>query len=270
MTDRIDPYDLVFGAGGIDERLFPPIAEEAEARNVPLDDPDRFLFLTSVGKLLQAIAGTEPYGDASSNPGAPDVRAPDPGAESGAAAEPASSEEPSEERKAALRHHGRLLFHAFHFWRGRGDRVELDEEEMRWLIDEVTRVGDWRLRPPGPVGYLRLPRNLIWTAPGPGLTPEPADGFFWYYVDSGEEPARLHVLLVLGVRPDRPGFSVVSATGALDREAHWAEATGRDEGTDFETDLPGGELDRLYSIETAAELLKLASRSFWHVDPTSG
>jgi hypothetical protein len=235
--DRIDPYDLVFGAESMDQRIFPPIAEEAEARGMPLDQPDRFLFLTSVGKLLQAIAGTEPYG----------------------------GEELSDERKAALRHHGRLLFHAFHFWRGGGDRIELSEGDVRGLIDDPVAAGDWSLRPPASAGYLRLPRNLVWAAPGPGLTPEPADGFFWLFGEPEDEPARLHVLLVLGVRPDRPGFSVVSATGVLDTERHWVDVDGREDGRDFETDLPGGELDRLYSIETTAELLKLASRSFWHL-----
>jgi hypothetical protein len=334
-TDRIDPYTLVFGAESMDERLFPPIAEEAEARSVPLDDPERFLFLTSVGKLLQAIAEPEPYeqgdaagtarteldtgaatdaspatgieppgdaprppggapqapGSAPQRPGGPSgpladepeqvfgepgpvAGQPEPHEEepagAGKAAEPAGSGELSEQNRAALQHHGRLLFHAFHFWQGRAERVELSEDEVRWLIDEVSRVGGWRLRPPSSVGYLRLPRNLLWTAPAPGLTPEPADGFFWLFSEPEDEPARLHLLLVLGVRPDRPGFSVVPATGVLDDEDHWAEATGRKDGTDFETELPGGELDRLYSVETAAELLKLASRAFWHLDPASG
>jgi hypothetical protein len=246
MTDdpeRQDPYTLVFGAESMDERLFPPIAEEAEARGLPLEDPDRFLFLSSVGKLLQAIAGSEPY-----ERGSPD----------------------EERQKQALRQYGRLLFHAFHFWRDRKTRVALAEEKIRWLIDEVTAVGEWRLRPPSAAGYLRLPRNLVWAAPAPNLQPEPADGFFWVHVEPEAGPGRLHVLLTLGVRPDRAGFSVVPATGVLDDEPHWAEARGRDAGPDFETTLPGGELDTLYSIETAAELLKLASRAFWELDPASG
>ncbi len=196
-----------------------------------------------MGKLLQAIAGPDPY-------------------ESGGGDD--------EARKEALRQYGRLLYHAFHFWRDRKTRVELTEEKLRWLIEEVTTVGDWRLRPPAAAGYLRLPRNLVWAAPAPNLTPEAADGFFWVFTEPEDEPPRLHVLLTLGVRPDRAGFSVVPATGVLDDEPHWAEAAGRPEGADFETTLPGGELDTLYSIETAAELLKLASRAFWELDPASG
>lgn len=242
-NDRQDPYTLVFGAESMDERLFPPIAEEAEARDQPLDEPDRFLFLSSVGKLLQAIAGSEPY-------------------EQDAMAE--------EDRKEALRQYGRLLFHAFHFWRERQTRVDLEEDRVRWLLEEVTSVGDWRLRPPARAGYLRLPRNLVWASPAPDLQPEPVDGFFWMFAEPDDAPARLHVLLALGVRPDRAGFSVVPATGVLDDEPHWAAIDARPDGTDFETTLPGGELDELYSIGTAAEVLKLASLAFWELDPASG
>jgi hypothetical protein len=249
-TERQDPYTLVFGAESMDERLFPPIAEEAAARNQPLDDPDRFLFLSSVGKLLQAIAGAEPY-ERDAEPDARDA-------------------EPDDGRKEAVRQYGRLLFHAFHFWRGGRVRRTLDEEKVRWLLDDVTTVGDWSLRPPADDGYLQLPRNLVWAAPAPNLQPEPVDGFFWMMARPDGLPARLHVLFALGVRPDRAGFSVIPATGVLDDEPHWAEVDARPDGVDFETTLPGGELDELYSIESAAEALKLASLAFWELDPASG
>lgn len=244
---RQDPYTLVFGAEAMDERLFPPIAEEAETREQPLDDPDRFLFLSSVGQLLQAIAGSEPY----------------------ERTEELDAERPEEDRKEALRQYGRLLFHAFHFWRGGRNRVELGEEKVRWLLDEVTSVGEWTLRPPADSGYLQLPRHLIWAAPAPDLPPEPVDGFFWVMVRPDDAPHQLHVLLALGVRPDRAGFSVIPATGVLDDEPHWAEVDARPDGTDFETTLPGGELDELYSVASAAEALKLASLAFWELDPAS-
>lgn len=241
--ERQDPYDLVFGAESMDERLFPPIAEEAEARGQPLEDPDRFLFLSSVGKLLQAIAGNEPY---------------------------EGEEGAGDEQKEAVRQYGRLLFQAFHFWRGRKVRREVGEEKLRWLLDEVTTVGDWELRAPADSGYLRLPRHLVWAAPAPELPPEPVHGFFWMLAHPDDGPDRLHILLALGVRPDRAGFSVIPATGVLDDEPHWAEVDGRPGGTDFETTLPGGEMDELYSIESAAEALKLASLTFWELDPASG
>jgi hypothetical protein len=231
---RTDPYHLVFGSQSLDDALFPPIAGEAEARGAPLDDPERFLFLTSVGRLLQAIAG-------------------DP-AEGG----PGSGE--------ALRQHGRLLYHAFHFWRTGKKVLELEEADVRRILDSdvVARdaPADSALPVAAPAGYARFPRNLIWAAADEGLQPEPADGFFWVHRQPEDAPAELHLLAPLGVRPDRPGFTVVTATGIADDRPHWADVEGRPGGVDFATTLPGGELGRLYSIETPAELLKLASRCF--------
>ena len=290
-TERQNPYQLVFGAESIDDRLFPPIAEEAEARDQPLDDPDRFLFLSSVGKLLQAIAAGEDAGyDQQPEPGseAEPGREPVAGAQPGsgpesearsrpvAAPELAAREddpgemESAEESDDAIRQYGRLLYHAFHYWRDQKPTRRIDEEGIRWLLDDVTTVGDWQLTTPSVSGYLQLPHQLIWAEPAPGLTPEPADGFFWRYVEPDDAPAELHVLLVLGVREGRAGFSVVPATGVLDTEDHWADLEGRDDGEDFENTLPGGEMDELYSIETAAELLKLASLCFWKLDPATG
>ena len=231
---RLTPYELVF-AEAIDDRLFPPIAEEADARGMPLHEPERFLFLSSVGRLLQSFAGQEP----------------DSGAE-----------------KEEIRQYGRLLYHAFHLWRERKALLVLTDEAARWLMEDVTTVGDWRLRTPSPAGYVQLPKHLVWAAPAAGATPEPVDGFFWTFVPGDDSPDTLHVLLALGLRPDRPGFSIVPATGELDTVAHWAEIDARPDGQDFETTIPGGEQDRLHSLETPAEILKLASRVFWHIAAT--
>lgn len=234
------PYDLAFGAESIDDRLFPPIEGEAEARGVSLEDPDRFVFLTGVGRLLQAIAGGEGEGA-------------------------------GEGRGEAFRQHGRLLFHAFHFWRAGKVEVELDEATVRGLLDDDELAGDRALATPAVAGYLRLPRNLVWAAPSPGERPEPADGFFWtFHPPADDAPRVLHLLMALGVRPDRPGFSVVTATGEVGADPHWADVDARPGVSDFATTLPGGELDRLYSVETTAELLKLASRCFLALDRDSG
>lgn len=246
-SPRLTPYELVFGAEAIDDRLFPPIAEEAEARDMSLDDPDRFLFLSSVGRLLQSVAGG--------------------GERVGEGQAESQGEGRAEGRNEEIRQYGRLLYQAFHLWEARKPLLLLTVNATRWLVDDVTTVGDWRLRPPAPSGYVQLPRQLFWAAPARGMTPEPVDGFFWTFVPGGDDsPDTLHVLLALGLRPDRPGFSIVPATGRLDTVDHWAEIDGRPDGTDFETTLPGGEQDRLYSLETPAEILKLASRVFWHVD----
>ncbi len=240
--DRRSPYHLVFGADSMDDTLFPPIAGEAEARDHPLDDPDRFPFLTSVGRLLQAIAG-EPSADD--------------GGES-------------------FHQHARLIFHAFHFWRAGRREFELTADRVRPLLDRgldsLDRGADDGMRPtpPAPAGYLRLPRNLLWAAPVPGQVPEPVDGFFWVVGSHGAGLSPLHLLMALGVRPDRAGFSVVTASGAVEEAPEWAAMEARPGGRDFATTLPGGDLDRLHSIETTAELLKLASLCFLALGQSGG
>lgn len=231
---RTDPYDLVFGHEAMDDKLFPPIAGEAEARSHPLHDAERFLFLTSVGRLLQAIAA---------GPG---------GAGSPEHAHPGE----------AMRQHGLLLFHAFHFWRAGRQRAELDEPALRAALDAETLPGPAAVPAREGAGYVRLPRNLVWSAPAPGERPEPGDGFFWIVSSPDDGPARLRLLMPLGVRPDRPGFSIVAAAADVPAEGDWANEDARPGSTDFATTLPGGELERLYSVETTAELLKLASRCF--------
>lgn len=266
---RPSPYHLVFGAESMDDTLFPPIAAEAEARDTPVHDPDRFVFLSSVGHLLTAIAGP-PAEDAAQAP-PDDAVAGTP--VDGMAGDPAAAGEPDDDRSVAgeaFRQHGRLLFHAFHFWREGRHEVALEEGAVRRILDDDV-VGDERaLAPPAPAGYLRLPRNLVWASPAPGLRPEPADGFFWMLDENDAHRPVLHLLLALGVRPDRPGFSVVTASGVVESGRHWADMDARPGAADFATTLPGGELDRLYSLETTAELLKLASRCLLALGPDGG
>ena len=247
---RLTPYELVFGGEDMDDRLFPPIAEEAEARGIGLGDPERFLFLTSVGRLLRGIAGDAPDGTGGDGPDAGLDRP--------------AGRDPSTEAGELMRQHGRLLYHAFHFWRAGKNVLLLEPGAARELVDD-TVVGDWRLATPAPAGYVQLPRNLFWAAPAPGMAPEPADGFFWTRGTSESGAETLEVLVALGLRPDRPGLSVVPAEGVLDDVAHWADAAGRPDGQDFRSTMPGGELDRLYSLETATEVLRLASLCFWQV-----
>lgn len=91
---------------------------------------------------------------------------------------------------------------------------------------------------------------------------EPVDGIFWAR-SAGET---LSLLVALGVRGDRPGISVVSLPPVPLADARgWLTASVRDEGEDFRTTLPGGELDGLYSIVTLGEALKLTARALAYV-----
>ena len=69
------------------------------------------------------------------------------------------------------------------------------------------------------------------------------------------------------MRDGRAGFSAVALDALPVAHAKaWATEQIRDDGTDFESALPGGEIDQLYSIETAGEALKLLARVHAYLD----
>jgi hypothetical protein len=156
-------------------------------------------------------------------------------------------------------------------------------------MDSAEPIGGWHFRAPAKAGYLHLPRNLLWARVTEDVPAEPADGFFWTMIDTaarGSEdaevgdggarleprlPASVALLLVLGLREDRPGFTVVDAMASPpDPPGHWGDTNARGEGEDFANILPGGELSHLHGIVNVAELFKLASRAFHHAARKSG
>ena len=95
--------------------------------------------------------------------------------------------------------------------------------------------------------------------------PESVDGLFWTVTGAG----RLHVLPIVGVRPDRPGFGTLSMPDApLAHAESWVHASVRDPGPDYASRLPGADLDALYAFEAAGEVLKLLARFFAYVGST--
>lgn len=221
---RRTPYELALpGDDFIDDHL-EAIREEAEDRGSAVESPDALMLLGTAGRAHRALAP-------------PDA---DPG---------------------ALPEYGALLFHAYHFWRT-GGRVHLVSAGVARFAAEASAgapapagEGD-RARLPAEAGYLQLPRNLFWARAIEDGPAEAVDGFFW------SAPAgTFHALLALGMRGDRPGLSVVPLpAGRLDDLDGWAAVDARPDGKDFESTLPGGEIDRLYSLETTGEGLKLVAR----------
>jgi hypothetical protein len=235
---RPTPYELVFGDAAFEAAWFPSIREEAETRGVDDLDPDRFVLLGRVGRLLRELV-------------------------------------PEEAGTEAYRELGLVVFQAYHFWR-LGRRVYVvDEPLARWLLDAPHEVGAWEMTPPYPAGYLQLPRNLLWARVEEAERPEPVDGFFWTMVGE-EDPAtppyrRVDALLVLGVREGRPGFSVIPVGAEVgEGPGHWAESVARAEGPDFASDLPGGAEARLYTVANEIEALKLVSLAFWYAAAAPG
>ncbi len=104
--------------------------------------------------------------------------------------------------------------------------------------------------------YVQLPQHLFWVGGEPETPPESLDGFFvtWH-------GGLLTVLAVAGVRPDRAGLSTLPIPSvSVEELPSIATETMREEGEDFSSTIPGGDLDGLYGIQSAGELLKLVAR----------
>jgi hypothetical protein len=234
LPARRTPYELVFGTADFEVEVFPRIRDEAAEQGVDPSDPERFAFLSVVGDALRTVL--------------PEDSPPD-----------------------AFEQYRALLFHAFNFWRFGKRHYLLDPPVARYLVEAAPTLERWDFEAPFPGLYVQLPPNLFWGSISPDSVPEPVDGLF-ATCSAGEDAfgqpfQRLDVLVVLGIRRDRAGFSVVPFSTAVGAgmPAAWMEARGRDEGTDFSSMLPGGEMAGLYSILTTAEALKLLARGLWFI-----
>lgn len=165
---------------------------------------------------------------------------------------------------AALHPYGALVFHALHFQRAGRPVYLLETAVARELVEDVPG-GEPRV--PTTAGYLQLPQHLFWMDGWGDGAPESVDGLFW----SASESDVLHVLPVAGVLPERPGFRALPLPEApMDDAPGWLEAQMRQGGDDFASSLPGHDLDRLYAVETAGEVLKLLGRFFAYLDAGAG
>jgi len=246
LPARLTPYELAFPASRFETGVFAEILDEAESRGARTGTPAEFLMLGLVGSALREQMpgpGEDEGGESSPDPGAGQV----------------------------LDEYGRLFFQAYHFWRFGKRLIVPDTQLVRKLVDDMPTVGDWMLTPPYPAGYLQLPRHLFWVALAPGSPPEPVDGIFWTMIgedDPAEPPyRRLDLVAVAGMRAGRPGFSTIGVAADLvgTKPGHWADADARPDGRDFASVLPGGDIDRLYSLTTTLEVLKLVSLAFWYM-----
>ena len=227
---RITPYELLLPQEDFADRRFPLIQKEAEEREADLSNPERFPLLSEAGSILRDLRGED-------------------------------------DDPRLIHQFGILLFHAFHFWSRGQPFFFLDTGVVRYLVDSGPESETWTTSLPARAGYVQLPQHLIWT-PGEGEAPaESLDGFFWSAVD-GEN---LSLLLALGLRKDRPGLSVVPLPNLPIRAAaEWASMQVRPTGGDFQSSLPGSELENLYGIESGGEAVKMAMRVFWYLDTFPG
>lgn len=157
--------------------------------------------------------------------------------------------------EGAIHQYGALAFHGVHFARADYPLYLLTTHAARYLVGGVP---EGEPVSPTPAGYLQLPQHLFWTTGGDGA-PESVDGIFW----TRTRHDVLHTLMAIGMRPDRPGLGVIPLPEApIADAARWLTFDARGDGRDFSSDLPGGDFDGLYGVETAGEVLKLLARFF--------
>lgn len=162
-----------------------------------------------------------------------------------------------------IQQHGILLFHTYQFWREDHPLFLLEGDVVRFLGRTGPDEGEWTATLPASAGYVQLPQHLVWVPGSEEAPAESVDGFFWACPDKGS----FSVLVVLGIRKDRPGVAVVPLPALpLDAATPWASLQVREEGEDFSSSLPGAELEGLLSLEAGAEVLKLVMRVFWYLD----
>ena len=221
-TGRITPYEVVFGVSGIAEREFPVIDEEANRIDAQGLRRDQFAGLESVGGVLAQLV--------------PD------GAEPG-----------------AFDHFLAILFHCFNFWKAGHPVYAFEAPVLRDLVDSPPHLADWEAVVPDCSFYAEMPQNLFWSAVSEGQTPEPLEGFFVDVSRTGPS-LEVDVLMVLGMRTDRPGFGVVVAT--IDLE----QIRELDEPDAFASEIPGADLAELYSLQRSSEIGILLLRLLWYID----
>ncbi len=231
---RFTPYELSFPDLSQARAHFDAIRSEADARKVEVRDPSAFVMLAATGQALREIRSAE-------------------------------------DDPALIRQYGLLLFHSFHFCE-EGEALYLVEAgTLRDLLDKDPDTSGWT---PSfgetaghAAGYVQLPQHLVWVRSEDGAPPESLDGFFW--VRSGADHCGF--LLALGMRGERPGFSVVDFSDLpLNEACDWSSLQAREEGGDFSSSIPGSELEGLYELRSVGEVLKLASRVLWRIECGEG
>jgi len=232
---RLTPLEIAFPDRSVIDDLSQGVAREVEERGADDTELETFVTTSAVGALAREIRG-------------PDA--------------PPESTYPF----------AALLYQSVHFLRAGCPLFLLSTDCVRELVGPRGAAGSGPVvDPPSSAGYLQLPQHLVWAAGGgagaergddPGVqdtAPESLDGVFWTVSSAGT----LYALPISGLRPDRPGFGALPLPAAPMADAPgWLDAEMRASGEDFASALPGGELDRLYAVQAAGEVLKLLARFF--------
>ncbi|UCC24196.1 MAG: hypothetical protein JSU98_10700 [Gemmatimonadales bacterium] len=257
---RVTPLQRAFPDGATRDRLLDTIAGEVRERGLGDDDPGAFALLPTTRRALAELRDPEGDGDGGHT-------------------------------------HAILLFHAFHVRAAGGSHLLASVPVCRWAVEGSGGEGAHGMDVPNPVGapgskapsgddaepagasgakagtgedpepsdspgglpsstYVQLPQHLFWVREDPAERPLSLDGFFWTV--TGET---LHVLGVVDFQSGGDGIRVLPLPGVpFGEREQWLHQSMRPGGEDFRSDIPGGEMEGLYELRTAGELLKLAAR----------
>ena len=138
------------------------------------------------------------------------------------------------------------------------------------LTEPEYEMGDWIFAAP-PACYLQFPYQKLWARVAADAPYEPLDGVFVVAANTEERAdsgVHVRVQMVLGLRPDRPGVSLVSYRDDLDPEkvAARAKRPWRAEGVAYANAIPGGERMGYRTLATTSELEALVIRAFHYLD----
>jgi hypothetical protein len=228
---RLTPYELILEP--LERADFPAIRAEGEQRGSDVHRRDQFLLLGHAGATLDEIVPEE--------------------------ADPESLDE-----------YGELLYQGYQFW-AYGRRLYSFEESVAMQLTEPEYdLGDWVFAAP-PASYLQFPYQRFWARVSADAPYEPLDGVFVVAANTEERAdsgVHLRVQMVLGLRSDRPGVSLVSYRDDLDPTTVAARAVRpwRAEGVAYANAIPGGERMGYRTLATTSELEALVIRAFHYLD----
>jgi len=136
----------------------------------------------------------------------------------------------------------------------------------RLLAPEVDARG-WRVAAP-PASYVQLPYQRLWARVTDQAPWEPVDGWFAAVRARGEGAHEVRALLVLGLRPERPGVSLVphAFTVRDDEAAARLARPRRERGMPYENAIPGGERMGYHSLASTSEVEALVLRALHALD----
>ncbi len=238
---RRTPWEALLPDPEFPERHFPAIAEGIEAHPEAGDNPGAFALLDPARRALAELR--DPRGGTAD----------------------------------AGHTHALLLFHVWHLHQAGLPHLLVTVPVSRWAVEATTEPaadgaeegGGAPASPTGGAGpgsaagslpdaaYVQLPQHLFWIREDAAEQPVSLDGFF--RTVRGDT---LHVLAVGGLHGlGGEGFRVLPLPGVPLADAPtWLGTAMREEGEDFRSEMPGAELEGLYEIRTAGELLKLVAR----------